>query len=61
MVFGRSLGGAVGAVLARNNPDKVILLVQPENHSSLLFCLHLSSFSQVRDFANSIQVVLFYV
>lgn len=25
LVFGRSLGGAVGAVLAQNNPDKVIL------------------------------------
>ena len=23
IVFGRSLGGAVGAVLARNNPEKV--------------------------------------
>lgn len=23
IVFGRSLGGAVGAVLAKNNPDKV--------------------------------------
>lgn len=23
VVFGRSLGGAVGAVLAKNNPDKV--------------------------------------
>jgi dienelactone hydrolase len=23
VVFGRSLGGAVGAVLTRNNPDKV--------------------------------------
>lgn len=27
VVFGRSLGGAVGAVLAKNNPDKVLLLL----------------------------------
>lgn len=24
VVFGRSLGGAVGSVLAKNNPDKVL-------------------------------------
>ncbi|KAI9088213.1 hypothetical protein K1719_029934 [Acacia pycnantha] len=27
VVFGRSLGGAVGAVLAKNNPDKVAALI----------------------------------
>ena len=27
LVFGRSLGGAVGAVLAKNNPDKVPITV----------------------------------
>lgn len=27
IIFGRSLGGAVGTVLARNNPDKVSLFV----------------------------------
>ncbi|URD82647.1 Prolyl oligopeptidase family [Musa troglodytarum] len=26
VVFGRSLGGAVGAVLVKNNPDKFLLL-----------------------------------
>jgi predicted peptidase len=26
VVFGRSLGGAVGAVLTKNNPDKVLLV-----------------------------------
>ncbi|KAL6496471.1 Alpha/beta hydrolase domain-containing protein wav2 [Orobanche gracilis] len=28
VVFGRSLGGAVGAVLARNNPDKMMLILE---------------------------------
>jgi len=27
VIFGRSLGGAVGAVLAKNNPEKVVILL----------------------------------
>lgn len=33
VVFGRSLGGAVGAVLTKNNPEKVFV-----NFSSLICC-----------------------
>ncbi|CAA7401288.1 unnamed protein product [Spirodela intermedia] len=36
VVFGRSLGGAVGAVLARNNPDKVSGLILENTFTSIL-------------------------
>ncbi|KAH7679900.1 putative alpha/beta hydrolase BEM46 protein [Dioscorea alata] len=36
VVFGRSLGGAVGAVLARNNPDKVSALILENTFTSIL-------------------------
>ncbi|WOL11591.1 protein bem46-like [Canna indica] len=36
VVFGRSLGGAVGAMLARNNPDKVSALVLENTFTSIL-------------------------
>lgn len=35
LVFGRSLGGAVGAVLTKNNPDKVMLQVSTSLKSEL--------------------------
>lgn len=35
-VFGRSLGGAVGAVLAKNNPDKVAALILENTFTSIL-------------------------
>ncbi|XP_031094201.1 alpha/beta hydrolase domain-containing protein WAV2-like isoform X2 [Ipomoea triloba] len=35
-VFGRSLGGAVGAVLAKNNPDKVSALILENTFTSIL-------------------------
>lgn len=36
VVFGRSLGGAVGAVLAENNPDKVSALILENTFTSIL-------------------------
>ncbi|KAJ6812045.1 protein bem46-like [Iris pallida] len=36
VVFGRSLGGAVGSVLARNNPDKVSALILENTFTSIL-------------------------
>ncbi|KAK1549365.1 hypothetical protein Q3G72_000869 [Acer saccharum] len=36
IVFGRSLGGAVGAVLTRNNPDKVSALILENTFTSIL-------------------------
>ncbi|CAI9100670.1 OLC1v1037818C1 [Oldenlandia corymbosa var. corymbosa] len=36
VVFGRSLGGAVGAVLTRNNPDKVAGLILENTFTSIL-------------------------
>lgn len=36
VVFGRSLGGAVGTVLARNNPDKVSALILENTFTSIL-------------------------
>ncbi|KAK4432841.1 Alpha/beta hydrolase domain-containing protein WAV2 [Sesamum alatum] len=36
VVFGRSLGGAVGAVLTRNNPDKVAALILENTFTSIL-------------------------
>nr|GMD41151.1 alpha/beta hydrolase domain-containing protein WAV2 [Ipomoea batatas] len=36
VVFGRSLGGAVGAVLAKNNPDKVSALILENTFTSIL-------------------------
>ncbi|KAL6519202.1 Alpha/beta hydrolase domain-containing protein wav2 [Orobanche gracilis] len=36
VVFGRSLGGAVGAVLARNNPDKVAAVILENTFTSIL-------------------------
>lgn len=36
LVFGRSLGGAVGAVLAKNNPDKVAALILENTFTSIL-------------------------
>ncbi|XP_059634783.1 alpha/beta hydrolase domain-containing protein WAV2-like isoform X2 [Cornus florida] len=36
VVFGRSLGGAVGAVLAQNNPDKVSALILENTFTSIL-------------------------
>ncbi|KNA22043.1 hypothetical protein SOVF_037720 [Spinacia oleracea] len=36
IVFGRSLGGAVGAVLAKNNPDKVSALLLENTFTSIL-------------------------
>ncbi|KAL4326425.1 hypothetical protein GQ457_11G017260 [Hibiscus cannabinus] len=36
VVFGRSLGGAVGAVLAKNNPDKVASLILENTFTSIL-------------------------
>ncbi|CAN8244192.1 unnamed protein product [Cochlearia groenlandica] len=36
VVFGRSLGGAVGAVLAKNNPDKVSSLILENTFTSIL-------------------------
>ncbi|GAU33169.1 hypothetical protein TSUD_206280 [Trifolium subterraneum] len=36
IVFGRSLGGAVGAVLTRNNPDKVAGLILENTFTSIL-------------------------
>lgn len=49
LVFGRSLGGAVGAVLTKNNPDKVMLQISITPKSEMcklrtsylqcLFCL----------------------
>lgn len=36
VVFGRSLGGAVGAVLAKNNPDKVAGLILENTFTSIL-------------------------
>ncbi|XP_028753532.1 alpha/beta hydrolase domain-containing protein WAV2 isoform X2 [Neltuma alba] len=36
VVFGRSLGGAVGAVLAKNNPDKVAALILENTFTSIL-------------------------
>ena len=38
VVFGRSLGGAVGAVLTKNNPDKVFLKL-PSKHCSIFIYL----------------------
>lgn len=35
-VFGRSLGGAVGAVLTKNNPDKVCALILENTFTSIL-------------------------
>ncbi|GAV72968.1 Abhydrolase_5 domain-containing protein [Cephalotus follicularis] len=35
-VFGRSLGGAVGAVLTKNNPDKVAALILENTFTSIL-------------------------
>lgn len=35
-IFGRSLGGAVGAVLAKNNPDKVSALILENTFTSIL-------------------------
>ncbi|CAN6478303.1 unnamed protein product [Victoria cruziana] len=36
IVFGRSLGGAVGAALAKNNPDKVSALILENTFTSIL-------------------------
>ncbi|KAK4396874.1 Alpha/beta hydrolase domain-containing protein WAV2 [Sesamum angolense] len=36
VVFGRSLGGAVGAVLTKNNPDKVSALILENTFTSIL-------------------------
>ncbi|XP_057768200.1 alpha/beta hydrolase domain-containing protein WAV2 isoform X1 [Salvia miltiorrhiza] len=36
VVFGRSLGGAVGTVLVRNNPDKVAALILENTFTSIL-------------------------
>ncbi|XP_031104334.1 alpha/beta hydrolase domain-containing protein WAV2-like [Ipomoea triloba] len=36
VVFGRSLGGAVGAVLTKNNPDKVAALILENTFTSIL-------------------------
>ncbi|XP_077240990.1 alpha/beta hydrolase domain-containing protein WAV2-like [Tasmannia lanceolata] len=36
VVFGRSLGGAVGSVLAKNNPDKVSALILENTFTSVL-------------------------
>uniref|UniRef100_A0A1D1XTA3 Protein bem46 n=1 Tax=Anthurium amnicola TaxID=1678845 RepID=A0A1D1XTA3_9ARAE len=36
VVFGRSLGGAVGSVLAKNNPDKVSALILENTFTSIL-------------------------
>ncbi|KAF3795309.1 bem46 protein [Nymphaea thermarum] len=36
IVFGRSLGGAVGAALAKNNPDKVSALILENTFTSVL-------------------------
>ncbi|XP_038696894.1 alpha/beta hydrolase domain-containing protein WAV2-like isoform X2 [Tripterygium wilfordii] len=36
LVFGRSLGGAVGSMLAKNNPDKVAALVLENTFTSIL-------------------------
>ncbi|KAL6507157.1 Alpha/beta hydrolase domain-containing protein wav2 [Orobanche hederae] len=36
IVFGRSLGGAVGAVFARNNPDKVAAVILENTFTSIL-------------------------
>ncbi|KAL2945144.1 Alpha/beta hydrolase domain-containing protein WAV2 [Bienertia sinuspersici] len=36
VVFGRSLGGAVGTVLAKNNPDKVAALILENTFTSIL-------------------------
>ncbi|KAG6478700.1 hypothetical protein ZIOFF_062144 [Zingiber officinale] len=36
VVFGRSLGGAVGAMLARNNPDKVSAIILENTFTSIL-------------------------
>lgn len=36
IVFGRSLGGAVGAVLTKNNPDKVSALILENTFTSIL-------------------------
>eukprot|EP00268_Persea_americana_P065788 TRINITY_DN8851_c0_g1_i5.p1 TRINITY_DN8851_c0_g1~~TRINITY_DN8851_c0_g1_i5.p1 ORF type:complete len:376 (-),score=66.54 TRINITY_DN8851_c0_g1_i5:658-1785(-) len=36
VVFGRSLGGAVGSVLARNNPDTVAALILENTFTSIL-------------------------
>ncbi|KAK9275722.1 hypothetical protein L1049_022990 [Liquidambar formosana] len=36
LVFGRSLGGAVGAVLTKNNPDKVAALILENTFTSIL-------------------------
>lgn len=36
IVFGRSLGGAVGALLAKNNPDKVAGLILENTFTSIL-------------------------
>lgn len=36
VIFGRSLGGAVGAVLAKNNPDKVSALILENTFTSIL-------------------------
>ncbi|XP_074557737.1 alpha/beta hydrolase domain-containing protein WAV2-like [Curcuma longa] len=36
VVFGRSLGGAVGAILARNNPNKVSAIILENTFTSIL-------------------------
>ncbi|XP_011078059.1 protein bem46 isoform X2 [Sesamum indicum] len=36
VVFGRSLGGAVGAMITRNNPDKVAALILENTFTSIL-------------------------
>ncbi|KAK6944770.1 Peptidase S9, prolyl oligopeptidase, catalytic domain [Dillenia turbinata] len=36
VIFGRSLGGAVGAVLAKNNPDKVAAIILENTFTSIL-------------------------
>ncbi|KAG2638288.1 hypothetical protein PVAP13_2NG583400 [Panicum virgatum] len=36
VIFGRSLGGAVGAVLAKNNPEKVAALILENTFTSIL-------------------------
>ncbi|KAI8565377.1 hypothetical protein RHMOL_Rhmol03G0254200 [Rhododendron molle] len=36
VVFGRSLGGAVGAALTRNNPEKVAALILENTFTSIL-------------------------
>lgn len=36
VVFGRSLGGAVGSVLAKNNPDKVSAIILENTFTSIL-------------------------